>query len=145
MESEQSSFQVSNVGLLDSRQARDAAFQPPARSREVQLEELLFNTGKDDKEPYLKAPTGYVPSSLGLFDTDAVPQKFNPQKSVPQKSVPQKSVPQKSVPQKSVTQELSSQVSTKDAIDTPKNAFNWASDAEAQGKYPPSVYGRSYS
>lgn len=135
MESEQSSFQVSNVGLLDSRQARDAAFQPPARSREVQLEELLFNTGKDDKEPYLKAPTGYVPSSLGLFDTDAVPQKFNPQKSVPQKSVPQKSV----------TQELSSQVSTKDAIDTPKNAFNWASDAEAQGKYPPSVYGRSYS
>ena len=120
-ESEQSSHQVSGVGPLDSRQA------PPPW--DVRPERFPFNTGEDDEEPYLRAPTGYVPSFLGV-ETDTVPQKSNPKESMPQKSV---------------TQEPTFQVSTKDAIDTPKNVSSWASDTEAQVNYPPSIYDRNYS
>ncbi len=125
--SEQTSHQVSDIGPLVSRQARDAGFPPPARSEEVRQEVFLF--GEDDEEPYMKIPAGYVPSFLG-FELDAVPQEPNLQESMSQKPV---------------IQEQACQISTKDTMDTAEDAPSWASEAEAQGSYLPSTYDRKHS
>ena len=119
----------SSIGQLDSCQARDARFPPPARSDEAQPGKILSDTNGDDEEDsFLKGRASNRP--FPGFGPGAVVQK--------PKSL-------ESMPQKPVTQEQVCQILVKDTIDTAEYVPGWASEMEGQGNPPVSRYNSKYS